>query len=101
MFWWLLAVAVVILVWGMLWRTNVMLAFGVLIGLPLAWIASRLINPYVTGMEEIPLWLPPLPFAVVATILLVCGALIWFRADKLGPVDDAAADHSADHSADH
>jgi hypothetical protein len=29
-------------------------------------------------MEEVPLWLPPLPFALVAVTLFVFGLLAWF-----------------------
>ena len=98
---WLIGVAVFVLIWGMLWQSQPKLGFGVLLGLPLAWFFSRLIRPYLTGMEEIPLWLPPLPLAIVAVTLLVSGALIWLRADKLGPPkqsDHAAHDQShADH----
>lgn len=32
----------------------------------------------VAGMEEVPLWLPPLPFAMVALTLFVFGLLAWF-----------------------
>jgi ABC-type sulfate transport system permease component len=83
---WLLGVAVFVVIWGALWRSQPKLAFGVLLGLPLAWIFSRLITPYVTGMNEIPIWLPPLPFAIVALTLMVFGAVVWFRADSLRPV---------------
>jgi hypothetical protein len=32
----------------------------------------------VAGMEEVPLWLPPLPFALVAATLFTFGVLAWF-----------------------
>jgi hypothetical protein len=82
---WLIGVAVFILLWGKLWKVLPAAGFGVLIGLPLAWIASLLITPYVTGMKEIPVWLPPLPIATIALTLFVFGVIVWFRADKLGP----------------
>ena len=82
---WLIGVAIVVLLWGMIWRNNVALGAGVLIGLPIAWVLSRLITPYLTGMEHIPVWLPPLPFAIVAITLLVMGAITWSRADRLPP----------------
>ena len=85
MFLWLLAVAFACLVWARIWNTNVVLAFGVLLGVLLAWLLSFLVKPYVTGMEEIPIWLPPLPLATVATLLFVYGALIWFRGNEKLP----------------
>ncbi|WP_428100368.1 hypothetical protein [Candidatus Rariloculus sp.] len=71
---------ILVLLWAGLWRLHAGMAFGVLLGLPVAWILSRPLAPYLTGMQDIPLWLPPLPFAIVALSLLVLGALSWFRA---------------------
>lgn len=92
MFWWLAGVAIFVLLWGGLWRRNLLLSFGVLIGLLLAWLASVFVEPYVTGMEEIPVWLPPLPLATIAVVLFVYGALVWFRGNDALPkkkVDDS------------
>jgi hypothetical protein len=99
MLWWLLGIAIFVLLWGKLWQNQPKAAFGVLIGLLLAWFFSRLITPYLTGMEEVPIWLPPLPFATVAVTLLVVGALLWFRADKLPPVkrQEPAQGHGHGH----
>ena len=97
---WLIGVLVVVILWGRVWRSQPKAAFGALLGLPIAWILSRLIKPYVTGMNEIPLWLPPLPLAIIATTLFVFGVIIWFRADSLGPPnreepdDHASPDHT-------
>ena len=88
MFSWLLAVAIAVLIWGALWRRNLVLSFGILLGLLLAWLASVFIRPYVTGMEEIPIWLPPLPLATVAVVLFVYGALVWFRGNEALPKKD-------------
>jgi len=58
------------------------MAIGALIGIPIGWVFSGTVSSYLAGdMHEIPLWLPPLPFALVAVLLLVVGAVIWFRAD--------------------
>jgi hypothetical protein len=99
MLWWLIGIAIFVLIWGKLWQSQPKSAFGVLIGLLLAWFFSKLITPYLTGMEEVPVWLPPLPFATVAVTLLVVGALLWFRADKLPPVkrEEPAHGHGAAH----
>jgi len=85
MLWWIIGIAVLVLVWGQLWKVNLELALGILIGLPLAWLFSKFLQPYVTGMEEIPLWLPPLPFAIVATLLFVKGVLVWIRGNEALP----------------
>jgi hypothetical protein len=88
---WLVAIGVLLLVLSRLWRTLPTFAGGVLIGLPIAYFFSDDIAPYLTGMSAIPLWLPPLPFAIVALTLLVFGVIVWLRADALPPpptVDD-------------
>ena len=98
MLWWLIGVAVFVLIWGRMWQGQPKLAFGVLIGLLIAWFLSRLIRPFLTGMETIPLWLPPLPFAIVAISLLAAGAWIWFKADNLPPVRQPEHDgHGHEH----
>ena len=76
---WLIGVVIMLLVWARIWQTQPKMAFGVLLGLLLAWLFSRLISPYLTGEAQMPLWLPPLPFAIVAVTLFVFGALVWFR----------------------
>lgn len=83
--WTLVTVLVLLAIWGALWRSQPKFAFGVLLGLPIAWLASRLVAPYLTGEAELPVWLPPLPFAVVATTLLTFGVIVWLRADNLPP----------------
>lgn len=91
---WLLGIVVFAVLWAGLWHSQPKAAFGVLLGLPLAWIFSRLITPYVTGMNEIPVWLPPLPLAIIATTLFVFGVVTWLRADNLPPVKrDPQDDH--------
>jgi hypothetical protein len=82
---WLIGVAVFMVLWAGLWRSQPKAAFGVLLGLPLAWILSLLIKPYVTGMDEFPIWLAPLPIAIIALVLFVFGAYTWLRADNLPP----------------
>lgn len=94
---WLIGIAIVVLIWGALWQRNYVFAFGVLLGLPLAWLLSVFIRPYVTGMEHVPLWLPPLPFACVAILLLVFGVMTWVRADRLPPAPSTDDEHEAGH----
>ena len=82
---WLLGIVVFVVLWAGLWRSQPKAAFGVLLGLPIAWILSRLITPYVTGMNDIPVWLPPLPIVVIASTLFFFGVRTWLRADSLPP----------------
>ena len=91
---WLIALVVCLLLWGMLWKSNVRLAFGITIGVVIAMVLSLFIRPYVTAnVEDIPVWLPPLPLATVALVLFVYGALVWFRGNEglknKKPDDDA------------
>jgi ABC-type sulfate transport system permease component len=84
MIWWLAGIAICCLIWASIWKKNIALAFGILLGVLLAWLLSYSVEPYVTGMESIPVWLPPLPLATVATLLFVYGAKIWLGGnDKL------------------
>ena len=94
---WLLGVAVFVFLWSGLWRAQPKAAFGVLLGLLLAWIFSRLLTPYVVGMTPIPIWLPPLPIAIVALTLFVFGVVTWLRADRLPPPRDRGDDPGHGH----
>src|SRR5262245_14524872 len=97
---WLIGIVVFVLIWGSLWRSQPKAAFGVLPGLLIAWILSRLISPYVTGMNEIPLWLPPLPIAIIALILFYFGVRTWLRADSLPPPVKREDEHAHGHGPD-
>jgi uncharacterized membrane protein YhdT len=85
MFLWLTGVAVCVAIWGLMWRGSQELSFGVLLGVLLAWIFLRFMIPEVTGMEDFPVWLPPLPMATVAVLLFVYGAFVWFRGNDALP----------------
>ena len=94
---WLIAVAVLALVWAGMWKSLPNMALGVLVGLPVGWLASRLVQSYLADdMHEIPIWLPPLPFAIVATLLIVVGLVIFIRAGS-----DSSSKHSHDESPHH
>ena len=82
MLYWLVGVVVCLLLWGALWKRNLVMAFGVLFGFLLAWLISYALKPFVTGMETIPVWLPPLPLATVALTLFIYGGLVWFRGNE-------------------
>jgi len=95
MFIWILAVVACLLLFTAIVRRNLILAGGVLIGVALAWVLSRLLEPYLTGAEQVPVWLPPLPLATVATILFVYGVLVWIRGNEglPKPKDDDSHGH--------
>ncbi len=82
---WLLGVAVFVMLLGALWKSSPKAGIGALVGVGVAWILSRFMTPYVTGMTEIPLWLPPLPIAIIALALFYFGFRTWLRADNLPP----------------
>jgi hypothetical protein len=92
---------VFVFLWSGLWRVQPKAGFGVLLGLLLAWILSKLLTPYVIGMTPIPLWLPPLPIALIALTLFVFGIVTWLRADRLPPPPDSGDDHGHGHDQAH
>jgi hypothetical protein len=71
-------------VWALAWRNHPALAFGMAIGILISWLAAAFIGDI--SMEHVPLWLPPLPFALVAITLIGFGVLAWFWGQ---PSDDA------------
>jgi MFS superfamily sulfate permease-like transporter len=64
-----------LLFWRRAWRTQPMLAYGITIGIMISWVFAVLIGR--PSFDHVPLWLPPLPFAVVAVTLLIFGVLAW------------------------
>jgi hypothetical protein len=51
-------------------------------------------------MTPIPIWLPPLPIAIIALTLFVFGTVTWLRADRLPPPRDRGDDHDHEHGHD-
>lgn len=93
---WLVVVAVLALLWFTMWKTQWKMAIGVLIGLPVGWLFADIMKSYLaSNMHEIPIWLPPLPFALAATLLIVVGLIV-----TLGKSSDSAADKS-EHKEEH
>ena len=64
------------LLWMVAWRRRRHFAVGALIGAVIALVASYWIRSL--SLETMPIWLPALPFALVATTLFAFGALAWF-----------------------
>ena len=100
MWFWLIGVAVFVVLWGGLWKSSPRAAFGAAIGFVLALLISSVfsnqLTGYVTHMNEIPVWLPPLPFALVVVALFYFGIKTWLNADNLPPPRVPADDHGHD-----
>jgi hypothetical protein len=62
--------------WSIAWRNRPILAFGIFLGTATVCVLAAVVRP--SGIQHIPLWLPPLPFAVVAITLLYFGFLAWW-----------------------
>jgi hypothetical protein len=102
MFGWLIGVVVFMLLWGALWKASPRAAYGAVYGfvfaLILSWLFSQQLTGYVTGMNEIPVWLPPLPFVLVVIAMFYFGIKTWLNADNLPP---PRARESDDHGHGH
>ena len=98
---WLIGVAVFVLLWGVLWKASPRTAYGVVWGFLLAlivyWFFSSQLTNYVTGMNEIPVWLPPLPIVLVVIALFYFGIKTWLNADHLPPPPESPSDGEHDH----
>ena len=98
---WLIGVAVFVLLWAALWRSSPRAAYGAVWGFVAAlvvyWIFSGSLIGYVTGMHEIPIWLPPLPIAIVVIALFYFGIKTWLNADSLPPPREQEPDDDHGH----
>ena len=65
-----------LVLWGVAWRRQPNLAFGIFLGVAIAAVVATVFRPF--DMSDVPVWLPPLPFAVVAIALLCFGIWAWF-----------------------
>ena len=80
MFWIVTSFIIFLILWGFAWRSQIRLAFGILIGLIAGAAAAPFIGPY-ESLADVPMWLPPLPFITVTIVLLVYGFLAWWVLD--------------------
>jgi hypothetical protein len=71
----IVALLVLLAVLGLSLRKRPQFAIGVVCGVALAWIGAAVLPPL--SLKTMPVWLPALPFALVATSLFVFGALAW------------------------
>ncbi len=68
-----------LIVWIIAVRKRPELGFGIAIGVLVAWVVLALAPKL--SLHTIPVWLPPLPFALVALTLFFFGFLAWFWGD--------------------
>jgi hypothetical protein len=68
-------VLVFLALWGAAWRGQPSFAFGITLGVVLAVVVAVVARPF--DLHQVPLWLPPLPFAVVACSLFSFGVWAW------------------------
>jgi len=66
--------------WGMAWRRQPNLALGIFFGVAIAALVAALVRP--SHLHSVPVWLPPLPFAAVATSLFGFGIWAWVLGRK-------------------
>lgn len=57
------------------WRKQPVFALGIILGTTTVLVFAAIVRP--SAPQHVPLWLPPLPFAVLALVLLVFGVLAW------------------------
>jgi glucan phosphoethanolaminetransferase (alkaline phosphatase superfamily) len=62
--------------WGLAWRRQPVLAFGIFLGVAVACVGAAFVPT--AGIQHIPAWLPALPVAIIATALLGFGILAWW-----------------------
>jgi hypothetical protein len=71
----IIGLLVLLALWSFAWRNRPILAFGIFLGTASVWVIAALVRP--SGLGHVPLWLPPLPFAIVAIALFYFGILAW------------------------
>ena len=76
----IIAFIVFLILWALAWRFQIKLAFGILIGLVIGGILGQFIGPF-NSVEEIPLWLPPMPFIFVVVTLFSYAFVAWYVLD--------------------
>jgi hypothetical protein len=67
--------------WIFEWQRRSRLAIGIAIGVLIGAIGATLLGR-LDGIQHIPLWVPPLPFALIAISLFGFGLLAWFWSEN-------------------
>jgi hypothetical protein len=92
-----LLIVLLLLAWSVAWKRDPRFAFGIFIGIGVAWAVLNVVKPYLTGRVEMPLWLPPLPVLTIALTLMVLGIVVWFRGDENLPTPPPPKDEDGHH----
>jgi hypothetical protein len=69
------------LLWILAWQRGSRLAVGIAIGAALVLIGVPLVRA-MSALDHVPIWGPPLPFALVALTLFGFGLLAWFWGEE-------------------
>jgi hypothetical protein len=72
----IIGVLALLALWSLAWRNQPSLAFGIFLGTASVCVLAAIVLPL--DIQHIPIWLPALPFAVVAIVLLYFGVLAWW-----------------------
>jgi len=70
-----------LLLWILAWQRRPQLAVGVALGALLVLVGGPLVRA-LGGMDHMPVWVPALPFALVAITLFGFGLLAWFWGEE-------------------
>jgi hypothetical protein len=69
------------LLWILAWQRGSRLAVGIAIGAAIVLIGGPIVRALLV-MDHVPLWGPPLPFALIALTLFGFGLLAWFWGEE-------------------
>jgi len=72
----IIGMLVFLALWSVAWRKRPILALGIFLGIASVCVVAAIVRP--SGIQHVPLWLPALPFAVVAIALFYFGFLAWW-----------------------
>jgi hypothetical protein len=70
-----------LLLWVRAWQRGSRFATGLAIGAALALVGVPVVRS-IASMEHFPVWVPALPFAVIAITLFAFGLLAWFWGEE-------------------
>lgn len=70
-----------LLLWIFAWQHGSQLARGIAIGAILVLVCEPLVRP-VIAQEHLPVWVPALPFALIAITLFGFGLLAWYWGEE-------------------
>jgi hypothetical protein len=68
---------VFLVIWALAWLYQIHFAIGLLVGLILGYFIAPLIGPFY-GLEDIPLWLFPLPLITIVIFFFTYAFLSWW-----------------------